>query len=62
MAEIAAPADMARIESDGTVYINWEQVEHIAQFPAERDNALLRAYALVMLAIRDGTWKAANSL
>ncbi len=50
---------MAWIEPDGTVYVNWEQVEHIAQFPAVGDNALLRAYATVLLAVRDKQIKVA---
>jgi hypothetical protein len=43
------------VKDDGTVLIDWDQVEALA---ASKQNAILTPQAQVMLAIRDGKWKA----
>jgi len=47
---------MASISRDGDVTIDWEQVEKTANDPAA-DHSGNWAYARLMLAIRNGTWK-----
>lgn len=43
---------MANIANDGTITIDWGLVEE-----SVRENHPNAAYARLMLAIRDGTWK-----
>ena len=43
------------VKNDGTVLIDWDEVEALA---ASKQNPLLLPQAQVMLAIRDGKWKA----
>ncbi|MDR6304682.1 hypothetical protein GGQ85_002394 [Nitrobacter vulgaris] len=45
------------VKDDGTVLIDWAEVEALA---ASKQNPLLLPQAQVMLAIRDGKWKAMN--
>src|SRR5580704_16876224 len=55
-AKLFNPPPMAAISRDGEVTINWVQVEKTAA-DEKSDPAGNRAYARLMLAIRDGTWK-----
>jgi hypothetical protein len=43
------------VKDDGTVLIDWAEVEALA---ASKQNPILTPQAQVMLAIRDGKWKA----
>jgi hypothetical protein len=43
------------VKNDGTVLIDWDEVEALA---ASKQNPMLLPQAQVMLAIRDGKWKA----
>lgn len=43
------------VKDDGTVLIDWDEVE---AFAASKTNPILLPQAQVMLAIRDGKWKA----
>jgi hypothetical protein len=43
------------VKDDGTVLIDWAEVEALA---ASKQNPILSPQAQVMLAIRDGKWKA----
>lgn len=45
------------VKEDGTVLIDWDEVESLA---VSRKNPVLTPQAKVMLAIRDGKWKAMN--
>jgi hypothetical protein len=52
-----SPNDTAlyEVKDDGTVLIDWNEVEALA---ASKKNPVLLPQAQVMLAIRDGKWKA----
>jgi hypothetical protein len=43
------------VKDDGTVLIDWDEVEALA---ASKQNPVMTPQAQVMLAIRDGKWKA----
>jgi hypothetical protein len=43
------------VKDDGTVLIDWDEVEALA---GSKRNPILKPQARVMLAIRDGKWKA----
>ena len=46
------------VEDEGTVLIDWHEVDSLA---ANKQNRLLLPQAQVMLAIRDGKWKPMNA-